>query len=159
MKRHVLSPDSGATLVTTDRESVDLDAPTLEAGRQSLGGWSFHREDAYAEILRLRSTLADHLTTLAASMLDDILCQVVATPTTREAQPDAAIRHLAQQVDNAGRRAARYSGSATRTPRRTSPNGTVSPACATRATSTGGPGRSDGNGDSGHAPARGGRSG
>ena len=53
----VLGPGGGATLVAIDLESVDGGAPTLESGRQFRGRWSFKRDDAYREVLRLRSEM------------------------------------------------------------------------------------------------------
>uniref|UniRef100_UPI0028AF7D44 DICT sensory domain-containing protein n=1 Tax=Pseudonocardia pini TaxID=2758030 RepID=UPI0028AF7D44 len=53
----VLGPHGGATLVATDLERVAAGAVSLEAGRQFHGRWSYRREDAYREIVRLRSAL------------------------------------------------------------------------------------------------------
>ena len=50
----VLGPRGGATLVALDLEIIDPGAPTLEDGRSFRGRWSFHREHAYREVLRLR---------------------------------------------------------------------------------------------------------
>jgi DICT domain-containing protein len=54
----VLGPRGGATLIAVDLETVDAGARTLEEGRQFRGHWSFRREDAYREVLRLRSALS-----------------------------------------------------------------------------------------------------
>ncbi|MEV1144083.1 DICT sensory domain-containing protein, partial [Micromonospora sp. NPDC049799] len=52
-----LTPRFGAALVAYDRAEVDPDAPTLEAGRLFDGGWSFRRDAALHEALRLRRGL------------------------------------------------------------------------------------------------------
>jgi DICT domain-containing protein/GGDEF domain-containing protein len=101
----VLNPHAGATLVASDLQAVDPEAPTLEAGRRFAGGWSFCREDAYAEVLRLRSALELRLSAEASAAMDEVLRRVVSTPARNDdCQSDAAIRHLAQQMDLAGRR-------------------------------------------------------
>jgi GGDEF domain-containing protein len=98
----VLSPRSGATLVARDRETVGADAPTLEAGREFEAGWSFRREDAYREVVRLRGALRERVAGSAVAALDDVLRQVVAAPgQPGEERADAALRHLAGVLDEA----------------------------------------------------------
>ncbi|MBN9107658.1 MAG: sensor protein [Pseudonocardia sp.] len=95
----VLSPGSGATLVATDLETVSADATTLESGRQFRGGWSFLREDAYAQAMRLRHALGPRLHPTTADGLDDVLRTVTTTPVREEERPaDAALHHLAQRL-------------------------------------------------------------
>jgi hypothetical protein len=72
----VLGPGIGATLVAGDQQTVDPEAPTLEGGRQFFGGWSFYREDAYAEILRLRSALELRLPPGTAATMDNDLAMI-----------------------------------------------------------------------------------
>lgn len=67
----VLGPRGGATLVATDLETVDPLARTLEQGRTFRGSWSFRREDAYSQVLRLRATL--RLTTAVHEEIDAVL--------------------------------------------------------------------------------------
>lgn len=74
----VLSPHGGATLVAVDLERVDPVARTIEQGRRFRGRWSFRRDDAYREVLRLRSQL--RLTTAVAKEIDAVLRAVKATP-------------------------------------------------------------------------------
>jgi DICT domain-containing protein/GGDEF domain-containing protein len=74
----VLGPSGGATLVALDQESIDPAAQTLEEGRSFRGRWTFRRELAYREVLRLRSEL-----TLPPGLLqeiDQVLHHVIAEP-------------------------------------------------------------------------------
>lgn len=100
----VLTPTTGATLVARDRRTVVPHA-SLDKGRQFEGGWSFQREDAYAEVVRLRAALAPRL--LATGMLptvDDVLRAVIGSPgTPAEGRADAALRHFADVADLADR--------------------------------------------------------
>jgi GGDEF domain-containing protein/DICT domain-containing protein len=94
----VLGATGGATLIATDLETVDPDAATLEQGRLFDGRWSFRRDDAYREIVRLRSALnvPRHL----VERIDERLRQVVA-----DGEPDdqgwreAPLRFFADRVD------------------------------------------------------------
>lgn len=74
----VLCPRGGATLVAVDQESVDPTARTLEEGRRFRGRWSFRREDAYREVLRLRSQL--RLPPGTVEEIDHVLRRVLAEP-------------------------------------------------------------------------------
>ena len=74
----VLGLRGGATLVAVDLETVDADARTLEHGRLFRGHWSFRREDAYHEVLRLRSTLP--LSAQVVQHIDEHLRHVLAEP-------------------------------------------------------------------------------
>jgi GGDEF domain-containing protein len=121
---NVLGPDGGASLVAIDLESVANDAPTLEQGRQFRGHWSFRREDAYREVLRLRSQLRLPPSTIAD--VDAVLQAVVEVP-ERAQQPwwDVPLRFLADRLGGALRERDRASaeldvaqqGSAQRDPR------------------------------------------
>ncbi|GAA1873805.1 hypothetical protein GCM10009836_63530 [Pseudonocardia ailaonensis] len=98
----VLGPHGGATLVARDLERVGSGAPTLEAGRQFRGRWSFRREDAYRQVLRLRSQLRLPHETVAA--IDRVLGDVVAVPEPlAQDQWDAPLRFLTERVDQAER--------------------------------------------------------
>jgi len=74
----VLGPHGGATLVAVDLERLDPVARTIEEGRQFRGRWSFRREDAFREVLRLRSQL--RLTPAVVEEIDDVLRAVQAQP-------------------------------------------------------------------------------
>lgn len=74
----VLGLRGGATLVAVDLETVHADARTLEDGRLFRGRWSFRREDAYREVLRLRSALP--LTPQLVQHVDEHLRRVLAEP-------------------------------------------------------------------------------
>jgi GGDEF domain-containing protein len=99
----VLGPDGGATLVATDLEHVAAGAVSLEAGRQFRGRWSYRRDDAYREIVRLRSALPLTADTVAA--IDDVLAEVVAVPEpAAQGWWDAPLRFLTERTDRADRR-------------------------------------------------------
>jgi DICT domain-containing protein/GGDEF domain-containing protein len=98
----VLGPHGGAALLAIDQETVRADAPTLEQGREFHGGWSFRREDAYQQVLRLRSQLALPAATVAE--IDAVLQSVVGVPEPRhQGQWDAPLRLLARRVEGAVR--------------------------------------------------------
>ncbi|MCD2194281.1 hypothetical protein LQ327_12945 [Actinomycetospora endophytica] len=104
----VLSPHAGATLVATDTETVHEHAPTLEAGRMFDGRWSFRREDAYRETLRLREALDGRAAPELLERLDEVMRAVVAHPDDAgDGRTEVALRYVAGQMDRAFRRAAR----------------------------------------------------
>ncbi|HEY0700953.1 MAG TPA: DICT sensory domain-containing protein, partial [Micromonospora sp.] len=78
----VLTPRFGATLVAHDRQEVDPEAATLESGRLFDGRWSFRRDDALHEVIRLRAVLADRLPAQAAAGVDRVLARVRDLPAT-----------------------------------------------------------------------------
>lgn len=90
----VLSPSGGATLVAADLETVHGDATTLEAGRQFDGGWSFLREHAYFEVLRLRDELARRLHPETVADLDAVLRATSSTRGRPEEERTNAAMHL-----------------------------------------------------------------
>ncbi|SDF86495.1 DICT sensory domain-containing protein [Pseudonocardia oroxyli] len=99
----VLGPHGGATLVATDLEQVAAGSVSLESGRQFRGRWSYRRDDAYREILRLRSALPMSADTVAA--IDDVLAEVVAVPEPQaQGRWDAPLRFLTDRADRADRR-------------------------------------------------------
>jgi DICT domain-containing protein/GGDEF domain-containing protein len=90
----VLSPSGGATLVATDLETVTDAAATLEAGRQFDGGWSFLREHAYVEALRLRDEFEGRLDPAILHEVEDVLRTTAARPGRREEDRTNASMHL-----------------------------------------------------------------
>jgi GGDEF domain-containing protein len=74
----VLGPHGGANLVATDLETIDPVARTLEDGRTFRGRWSFRREDAYEEVVRLRAAL--RLPAAVVADIDQVLRAVRGTP-------------------------------------------------------------------------------
>ncbi len=95
----VLGPHGGATLVAVDSETVDPAAHTLEEGRRFHGHWSFRRDDAYREILRLRDQLPISGDTLAR--IDAVLQAVLAVPEPgEEIWWDGALRFLVDRLDD-----------------------------------------------------------
>lgn len=95
----VLTPGRGATLVATDREQVRPDAVRLDAGRMFAGSWSFLREDAYRESVRLRETLRDRVDPDSLAAIDALLRAVAGSAGSRtEGSADRAARHLAERV-------------------------------------------------------------
>jgi GGDEF domain-containing protein len=101
----VLGPHGGATLVAEDQEEVDPAARTLEEGRRFRGRWSFRREDAYREVLRLRSTL--QLPTRTVEDIDRVLHHVLDVPEPVEQDWwQAPVRFLGDRMDHIERRRA-----------------------------------------------------
>ena len=101
----VLGPHGGAMLVATDLEQVDPAARTLEEGRRFLGVWSFRRQDAYSEILRLRSAL--RLPPQTVEDIDRVLRRVVAVPEPAEQRWwEVPVRFLGNRMDHIERRRA-----------------------------------------------------
>lgn len=98
----VLGPHGGATLVATDLETVAGDAPTLEQARQFEARWSFRRDAAYREVLRLRSQL--RLPAATVREIDVVLTAVLAeTEPRRQQWWDGPLRFLLEQLDHAVR--------------------------------------------------------
>ncbi|MBY8874305.1 histidine kinase [Micromonospora sp. PLK6-60] len=101
-----LTPRFGAALVAYDRGEVEP-APTLEAGRLFDGGWSFRRDEALHEALRLRDRLADRLPAAALAGWDAVLHRVRELPATPgESRAEAALRLMAGRAERARRRPA-----------------------------------------------------
>lgn len=94
----VLGPHGGATLIALDLESIDANARSLEAGRLFHGRWSFRREDAYHEVLRLRSALS--LTPNLIARIDDHLRRVLAEPEPHDQDwREAPLRFATDRID------------------------------------------------------------
>jgi GGDEF domain-containing protein len=93
-----LGPSGGATLVAADREALEPGAPTLERGRTFRAGWSFRRDEARQQVLRLRARL--DLDASARGEVDAVLQAVDAAdePAHQEAW-DAALHFLTRRLD------------------------------------------------------------
>lgn len=95
----VLGPQGGATLVAVDSETVDPAAHTLEEGRRFRGHWSFRRDDAYREVLRLRDQLP--LSADTRGRIDGVLQAVLRVPEpAEETWWDVPLRFLADRLDH-----------------------------------------------------------
>ena len=90
----VLCPRGGSTLVAIDLETVNPESPTLESGRQFDGGWSFLREHAYYEALRLRDELRDRLHPETMEDIDEVLRATTRAPGRRDENRTNASMHL-----------------------------------------------------------------
>jgi GGDEF domain-containing protein len=98
----VLGPRGGATLVAYDQERVGPDARTLEEGRSFVGRWSFNREDAYREVLRLRLQL--DLSEPTVTEIDQVLRAVLDEPEPRvQRWWTVPLQFLADRMDHAMR--------------------------------------------------------
>jgi GGDEF domain-containing protein len=102
----VLGPRAGATLVAADLETLEPTAATAEHGRTFRAGWSFRREEARRQVLRLRSKLSLDVATAAG--VDAVLRTVAGTPEPVNGQApwDEALRFLAGRVAEALRQKA-----------------------------------------------------
>lgn len=95
----VLSADAGATLVAADLETVLPAAPTLEAGRQFDGGWSFLREDAFREARRLRDELSGRMLPRTVHAFDGLLSATARTPGDgAERRPNSSLHLLTRRL-------------------------------------------------------------
>jgi hypothetical protein len=74
----VLWPYGGATPVAADLQTLEPGALTAEEGRTFRAGWSFRREEARRQVLRLRATLP--LGAATAADVDAVVRAVAATP-------------------------------------------------------------------------------
>lgn len=101
----VLSPRGGATLVAVDQEEITAEARTIEEGRRFRGHWSFCREDAYREVLRLRSAL--WLPPETVQEIDRVLHAVLERPEpATQDWWEVPLRFLTERMDHAERRRA-----------------------------------------------------
>jgi GGDEF domain-containing protein len=95
-----LTPTGGATLVASDLETLDPAAPTLERGRTFRAGWSFRREEARAQVHRLRAKLG--LDPATAARLDLVLDAVALSPHRgQEAAWERSLQFLTARMDDA----------------------------------------------------------
>ena len=99
----VLGPRGGAALVATDLETVDPVARTLEDGRTFRARWSFCRDDARDQVLRLRKAL--RLPGPVRTEIERVLAAVAeaAEPPNQEWW-SAPMRYLAGRVASLNRR-------------------------------------------------------
>ncbi|WP_410590530.1 DICT sensory domain-containing protein [Amycolatopsis sp. lyj-23] len=103
----VLSPTFGASVVAQDLVEVDPQAATVEGARLFSGRWGLRRDEAYAEVVRLRDALGDRLPPAVRRKVDEVLASVE-TPAAVdvESRAEAALRHVAAELDEARDRAA-----------------------------------------------------
>lgn len=95
----VLSATFGACVVATDLEELDLNGTALEPSRLFRGRWGFRREEAYAEVVRLRDALGDRLPVHVRTSIDDVLARITTPPAVEiERRTEAAMQHLASRV-------------------------------------------------------------
>ncbi len=57
----MLTPTFGGSVVAQDLDDVDPSATSVEAARRFQGRRGFRRDEAYAEVVRLRDALGDRL--------------------------------------------------------------------------------------------------
>ncbi|MFI9525903.1 DICT sensory domain-containing protein [Micromonospora rosaria] len=101
-----LTPRFGGVLVARDLAEVAPEATTLESGRLFEGRWSFRRDEALHEVLRLRDRLANRLPVAARDAVDETVGRVRDLPATPgEARVEAAMRLLAGRAEQAYRAA------------------------------------------------------
>ena len=91
----VLSPTFGATVIANDLDGIDSFEAELEAARRFRGRWGLRRDEAYAEVVRLRDLLGDRLPPVARQRIERVLNAVVdPAATTVEVRAEAALRHV-----------------------------------------------------------------
>jgi GGDEF domain-containing protein len=96
----VLTPTFGATVVAQDLEDVDDTGGSIEASRLFHGRWGFRRDEAYAEVVRLRDALGDRLSPATRSAVDDVLRRVTGPAAVQtESRAEAALRHVTGRLD------------------------------------------------------------
>ncbi|MCR6482587.1 sensor protein [Amycolatopsis sp. OK19-0408] len=102
----VLSPTFGASVVAQDLDEVDPEATTVERARLFRGRWGLRRDEAYAEVVRLRDAMGDRLPPAVRRTVGDVLASVE-TPAALdiESRSEAALRHVAGKLDRAQARA------------------------------------------------------
>jgi len=109
VERHRADPGGGATLVASDLETIDPDAPTLERGRTFRAGWSFRREEGRSQVHRLWAKLGLDPDTAAAVYL--VLDAVARSPHPgQEAAWDRSLLFLTERMDDAIRTRAAAAG-------------------------------------------------
>ncbi|SDW78209.1 Diguanylate cyclase, GGDEF domain [Amycolatopsis xylanica] len=96
----VLTPTFGGSVVAQDLDEVDPSATSVEAARQFQGRWGFRRDEAYAEVVRLRDAFGDRLPPTARIAVDEVLRGVTApAASVVENRTEAALRHLATRLE------------------------------------------------------------
>lgn len=103
----VLSPTFGASVVAQDLDDVDPRATSVEAARLFRGRWGLRRDEAYAEVVRLRDALGDRLPPSVRRTVGEVLASVDAPAAVDvESRAEAALRHVAARLEEVGARAA-----------------------------------------------------
>jgi GGDEF domain-containing protein len=97
----VLSPAFGATVIAHDLDRIDSRVTDLEAARMFRGRWGLRRDEAYAEVVRLRDLLGDRLPPVARQRIEGVLAAVADPAAVAvEIRAEAALRHLAHRLEN-----------------------------------------------------------
>ncbi len=96
----VLGPRGGASLVAADLQTLEPGARTLEEGRTFRAGWSFRRDEALRQVLRLRAKLPWDPS--AAADVDAVVRAVAAAPEPAHQAPwEESLRFLADRLHTA----------------------------------------------------------
>ncbi|WP_328615969.1 sensor protein [Amycolatopsis sp. NBC_00355] len=96
----VLSPTFGASVVAQDLDDVDPQATSIESARLFRGRWGLRRDEAYAEVVRLRDALGDRLPPAVRHKVSEILASVDAPAAVDvESRAEAALRHVAARLE------------------------------------------------------------
>ncbi|ALG10555.1 DICT sensory domain-containing protein [Kibdelosporangium phytohabitans] len=96
----VLSPSFGAAVIAQDLEDVDPQRTRLEAARLFHGRWGLRRDEAYAEVVRLRDALGDRLPPVVRHKIDETLASVSEPASVVVEQcTEAAFRRLVGAID------------------------------------------------------------
>ncbi|WP_410632383.1 DICT sensory domain-containing protein [Amycolatopsis sp. cmx-4-83] len=102
----VLSPTFGASVVAQDLDEIDPAASAVEAARLFRGRWGLRRDEAYAEVVRLRDAMGDRLPPAVRRKVGEVLASVETPPALDvESRAEAALRHVATKLDKARSRA------------------------------------------------------
>ncbi|MGW5724298.1 DICT sensory domain-containing protein [Amycolatopsis sp. NPDC003865] len=98
----VLSPTFGASVVAQDLDEIDPQATSVERARLFRGRWGLRRDEAYAEVVRLRDAMGDRLPPAVRRRVGEVLASVE-TPAELdiESRAEAALRHVASRLDAA----------------------------------------------------------
>jgi DICT domain-containing protein/GGDEF domain-containing protein len=98
----VLSPTFGASVVAQDLDEIDPQASSVERARLFRGRWGLRRDEAYAEVVRLRDAMGDRLPPAVRRKVGEVLASVE-TPAAVdvESRAEAALRHVAARLDEA----------------------------------------------------------
>jgi GGDEF domain-containing protein len=95
----VLTSKFGASVVARDLDQIEGGELSVESGRVFHGRWGFRREDAYAEVVRLRDGLGDRLPPGVRGQIDAVLRGVTGPPSAEvELRAEAAMRSMAEQL-------------------------------------------------------------
>ncbi|MET9260124.1 DICT sensory domain-containing protein [Amycolatopsis sp. NPDC004079] len=96
----VLSPTFGASVIAEDLDEIDPHAQSIEGARRFRGRWGWRRDEAYAEIVRLRDAFGDRLPPTARRKVADLLDQVVEPANSAvESRTEATVRHLCARLE------------------------------------------------------------